>query len=417
MLAEIITIGDELLIGQVTDTNSVFIAKALNKVGVSVYQITSVQDDKTHILKALKEAEENVDIIIVTGGLGPTKDDITKKTIAEYFNDTLVRDASVLKNIETLWAKYIKEPLSQVNIDQALVPSKAMVLMNHLGSAPGMWLEKEGKVFISLPGVPFEMKALISNEVIPKLQNKFHCPFILHKTLLIYGIGESSLATKIEAWEDALPEHIKLAYLPSLGKMRLRLSAKGFNEEQIKKDVQQKIDAVLPLIKEVFFGFEDEEASLEISIGKQLTKFGQTLAVAESCTGGKIAEHFTVNSGASAYFKGGLITYATQSKIDVLGVLKETIDVNSVVSSQVAEEMAQNALQLFKTDYAISTTGNAGPKKGDADADVGTVFIAIATIKGVYSEEFQFGNHRIKVITKAVNKALEMLQKEILKNR
>ncbi len=416
MLAEIITIGDELLIGQVIDTNSAFIAKQLNKIGVSVYQITSIQDDKSHILKALKEAENKVDIVILTGGLGPTKDDITKKTIAEYFNDTLVKDAAVLKNIEYIWRHYVGGTLLQVNKDQALVPSQAKVLMNKLGTAPGMWLEKGDKVFVSLPGVPYEMNALVEYQVVPKIKDKYNCPFILHKTLLIYGLGESALADRIASWEDALPEHIKLAYLPNLGKMRLRLSAKGNNEEQVKEDVQKEIDKVIPLIKDEFFGFEDEEGSVEIVISKYLTKIGKTLSIAESCTGGTVAERFTVNSGASAYFNGGVVTYSTASKINVLGVAKEAIEAYSVVSSQVAESMAQNALRLFQSDFAIATTGNAGPTKGDSDAEVGTVFIAIATKKGVYSEEFNFGNYRVKVINKAVNKALEMLLKEIFKN-
>ncbi|WP_303317351.1 competence/damage-inducible protein A [Flavivirga abyssicola] len=416
MLAEIITIGDELLIGQVIDTNSGFIAKQLNKIGVSVYQITSVQDDKSHIIKALKEAESNVDIVILTGGLGPTKDDITKKTIAEYFNDTLIKDAAVLKNIEHLWKHYVGGALLQVNKDQALVPSKAQVLMNKLGTAPGMWLEKEDKVFVSLPGVPYEMNALMDHHVIPKLKDKYNCPFILHKTLLVYGLGESALAERIESWEDALPGHIKLAYLPSLGKMRLRLSAKGFDEHQVKDEVQNEIDKVLPLIKNEFFGFEDEEGSVETIIAKHLTKIGKTLAIAESCTGGTVAERFTVNSGASAYFNGGVVTYSTESKINVLGVSKNDIEVHSVVSSQVVESMSQNALRLFQSDFAVATTGNAGPTKGDSDAEVGTVFIGIATKNGVYSEGFNFGNHRVKVINKAVNKALEMLLKEIFKN-
>ncbi|WP_445733061.1 competence/damage-inducible protein A [Mariniflexile sp.] len=416
MLAEIITIGDELLIGQVIDTNSAFIAKQLNKIGVSVYQITSVQDDKEHILKVLKDAESHVDIIILTGGLGPTKDDITKKTIAEYFNDTLIKDDSVLKNIEELWKNYVGGLLLQVNKDQALVPSKAKVLMNKLGTAPGMWMEKDDKVFISLPGVPYEMNALIENEVIPKLKNKYNCPYILHKTLLVYGLGESALAERIEAWEDALPKHIKLAYLPSLGKMRLRLSTKGFVVQEVHKSVQAEIDKVLPLIKDEFAGFEEEDGSVEVVIANQLTKLGKTLAIAESCTGGMVAEQFTVHPGASAYFKGGVVTYATESKISVLGVSKADIDTFSVVSSQVVESMAVNALRLFQSDYAIATTGNAGPTKGDSQAEVGTVFIAIATKNTVYSEKFMLGNHRIKVISKAVNKALEMLLKEIFKN-
>ena len=416
MLAEIITIGDELLIGQVIDTNSAFIAKALNKIGVSVYQITSVQDDKAHILKAFGDAEKNVDIIIITGGLGPTKDDITKKTIAEYFNDILVRDASVLENIESLWKQFARQTLLQVNKDQSLVPSKAKVLMNTLGTAPGMWIEKGDKVFISLPGVPFEMKALMEHEVLPKLKDKYKCPFILHRTLIIHGLGESTLANRIEVWEDSLPKHIKLAYLPDVGRMRLRLSIKGFDEKQIAVDVQNEIDKVLPLIKDEFFGFEDEDESIESIIGKRLTAMGKTVATAESCTGGKIAERFIANSGASAYFKGSIVSYATEAKINVLGVSKNDIDTHSVVSSQVAESMAQHVLQMFKTDYAIATTGNAGPTKGDSDVEVGTVFVAIATKNKVYSEKFMLGNHRSKVINQGANKAFEMLLKEIFKN-
>jgi nicotinamide-nucleotide amidase len=416
MIAEIITIGDELLIGQVIDTNSAFIAKQLNKIGVSIYQITSIQDDKSHILQALKDAEQRVDIVILTGGLGPTKDDITKKTITEYFNDSLVRDEAVLKNIETLWQQHVRTELLQVNKDQALIPSKSKPLMNRLGTAPGMWMEKGEKVFIALPGVPYEMKALIEHEVIPKLTSKFLCPFILHRTLMIYGIGESALAARIEAWEDALPEHIKLAYLPNLGQMRLRLSTKGFDEVKLKREVQEQINKVLPYIKNEFAGFEDEEGSVEIVIAKQLTKLGKTLAIAESCTGGAVAERFTSHSGASAFFKGGIVTYSTQSKISVLQVSKTLIDQYSVVSAQVAEAMAQNVLHLFQSDYAIATTGNAGPTKGESDAEVGTVFIAIASKTKVYSQEFNFGNLRLKVINKAVNKALEMLLKEIFKN-
>jgi nicotinamide-nucleotide amidase len=415
MLAEIITIGDEILIGQIVDSNSAFIAKQLNKIGVSVYQITSVQDDKAHILKSLKEAEENADIIIITGGLGPTKDDITKNTLAEYFNDTLVPDASVLENIQELWKKYIKQELSQVNIDQALVPSKAKVLMNRFGSAPGMWLEKESKVFISLPGVPFEMKALIENEVIPKLRQQYQLPFILHKTLLTYGLGESKLAERIEAWEDNLPKFIKLAYLPSLGRVRLRLSAKANDKNMVVAEMEKQIETLLPQIQDIFVGFE-EDHSLEAIIGKKLTELGKTLATAESCTGGKIAEQITAIPGASHYFKGSVVSYATQAKMDVLKVDADIIDKYSVVSTQVAEAMALQAQKLFKTDYAISTTGNAGPTKGEGDAEVGTVCIALASPKGVFSEEFHLGNHRTKVINKAVNKAFELLQKEIFKN-
>lgn len=416
MLAEIITIGDELLIGQVVDTNSAFIAQELNNIGASIYQITSVQDDKAHILQAFAAAENRVDIIIITGGLGPTKDDITKKTIAEYFDDTLVRDAAVTKNIEDIWKRYVRQTLLQVNKDQALVPSKSTVLMNELGTAPGMWLDKGDKTFISLPGVPFEMKKLIVNKVIPKLKAKYKFPFILHKTLLTYGLGESTLAQRIEAWEDALPETIKLAYMPRLGSVRLRLSSKGFNETEVKQNVDTEIQKVLPLIEDVFVGFEDEVTSLEHIIANHLTSVGKTLAIAESCTGGNVAEQFTQNAGASNYFNGGVVTYATASKIKVLGIPEGLIEKHSVVSKEVVEAMARNVRDLFNADYGVATTGNAGPSKGDSDVPVGTVYIAVATKHAVVSDVFMLGSARKRVIKKAVNKALEMLEKEILKN-
>ncbi|WP_179349806.1 competence/damage-inducible protein A [Winogradskyella pacifica] len=414
MQAEIITIGDEILIGQIVDTNSAFLGKELNKFGISIYQITSIQDDKAHILKALKEAEENADIIIITGGLGPTKDDITKHTICEYFNDTLIEDKAVLTNVEQIFSKYSSAPLLEVNKQQALVPSKATVLMNHNGTAPGMWLEKNGKVFVSLPGVPFEMKALITEQVIPKLIGKFKFPYIMHKTLLTYGLGESALAERIATWEDHLPNFIKLAYLPSLGRVRIRLSAKAFDKVMVDAELHNQINLLLPQIKDVFIGYEEDE-SIEAVIGKQLTEMGRTLAVAESCTGGRISKSFTENAGASAYFKGGVVTYASESKVKILDVLEDDIKNHSVVSKQVAETMAKNVRLLFDSDYAISTTGNAGPLKGDSDVEVGTVWIAIASKDDVYSEVFNFGNLREKVIVRASNKAFEMLQKFFLK--
>ena len=414
MLAEIITIGDEILIGQIVDSNSAFIAKQLNKIGVSVYQITSVQDDRDHILKAFSEAEANADIVIVTGGLGPTKDDITKTTIAEYFDDTLIEDVSVRKNVEHIWEVYIKKPIMQVNLDQALVPSKAEVLMNKYGSAPGMWLEKNNTVFVSLPGVPYEMKALIENEVIPKLRTRFKFPYIQHKTFLTYGMGESTLAERIETFENELPDFIKLAYLPSLGRVRLRLSAKAYDKAMVEAEMEKQVQLLLPQIEDIFVGFEDD-LSIEALIGKQLTEIGATLATAESCTGGLIAERFTANPGASKYFKGSIVSYTKETKINVLKVSEAIIDAHSVVSKETAEAMASQVQQLLDTDYAIATTGNAGPTKDDTAEDLGIVYIAIAAKGKVYSERFSFGNHRTKVIHKAANKALEMLQKEILK--
>ncbi|MCL8006304.1 CinA family nicotinamide mononucleotide deamidase-related protein [Gelidibacter japonicus] len=414
MLAEIITIGDEILIGQIVDTNSAFIAKQLNKIGVSVYQITSVQDDKEHIIKSFKEAEENANIIIITGGLGPTKDDITKKTIAEYFNDTLIRNDEVTDNIKRIWGDFTNKTPPQLSLDQALVPSKAQVLMNLHGSAPGMWLEKNGKIFISLPGVPYEMRGLIEDAVIPKLIKRFKFPYIQHETLLTYGLGESALAERIEAWESHLPPYIKLAYLPSLGRVRLRLSGKSMDKHLIQIEIKHQIELLLPQIKDVFIGFERDE-SIEAVIGQQLMALGKTVATAESCTGGKIAESFTAIAGASQYFKGSVVSYATQSKVDVLKIDPELISEFSVVSKEVVEAMAKSVLTLFDSDYAIATTGNAGPTKGDADVEIGTVHIAIATKDKVFSERFTFGDHRHKVINRATNKAFEMLQKEISK--
>lgn len=415
MFAEIITIGDEILIGQIVDTNSVFISKALNSIGVSVYQITSIQDDKQHILNALHDAKRNADIVIITGGLGPTKDDVTKLTLTEYFKDTLVQNDSVLKHIEQLFANYKTTPISDLNRKQALVPSKATVLHNKYGTAPGMWFEENGKVIISLPGVPYEMKALIENQVLPRIQQRYERPHILHKTLLTYGLGESAIANRIESWESSLPSYIKLAYLPSLGKVRLRLTANGNDENLLHTQIEHQIKNVLPLISDIFVGFEKMGQSIEGVIANLLKDTKATLALAESCTGGKLAEQFTQHSGASHYFKGGIVAYDTNIKTNVLGVSKALIDTHSVVSAPVAEAMASNALKLFDANFAIATTGNAGPTKGDSNAEVGTVFIAIATKTKVYSQQFKFGNHRERVITKAVNKALELVLKEISK--
>ena len=412
MNAEIITIGDEILIGQIVDTNSAYISKELNKIGVSVFQITSTKDDKSHILEALENAEKHADLVILTGGLGPTKDDITKKTLAEYFDDTLVLNNEVIAHIKHIWKTYIKQPLLQVNLDQALVLSKAKVLMNQSGSAPGMWIENNTTVFVSLPGVPFEMKALMQNEVLPRLSEEFKLPFILHKTVLTYGLGESVIADRISDWENNLPKNIKLAYLPNLGRVRLRLSSKGFDKALVYKSINTEIEKLVPQISDVFVGFE-EDSSIEQIIGNQLMKSNTTLAVAESCTGGRIGAQFTANAGASVYFKGGLIAYNTTIKTQILGVQKDLIKKYSVVSVEVAKAMALGVQKLFNSDYAVATTGNAGPTKGDSDAEVGTVCIAIATPKHVFSKQFTFGKQRERITTKAVHMALTLLQKEI----
>ena len=415
MRAEIITIGDEILIGQIVDSNSAFIGKALSKIGVSVKHITSVGDDQNVILSALKIANSRVDFVVLTGGLGPTKDDITKKTLATYFNDILVRNDKVLAHIESLWKTYIKQPLLQVNKDQALVLSTAQILINDHGSAPGMWIEKDGVVFVSLPGVPFEMKAIVDNVLVPRILEKFKLPFILHRTLLTQGMGESMIAELISDWESVLASEIKLAYLPNLGRVRLRLSAQGPVKNVVEEKVQLAIDQLLPLIQDIFIGFEEDDA-IEVVIGKTLIVRGQTLSLAESCTGGAIAERLTSFPGSSKYFTGSLVSYATRVKHDVLGVDKEILIQAGVVSEAVAKEMALKAKDLFKTDYAISTTGNAGPTTSEGRVTVGTVCMAIAGPQGVSVFSFQFGNNRERVISKAVNKAFELLYHLLLKN-
>ncbi|WP_339610356.1 competence/damage-inducible protein A [uncultured Planktosalinus sp.] len=415
MLAEIVTIGDEILIGQIVDTNSAYIATELSKIGVQVVQITSIQDDKNHILESLSEAEKRADIVFLTGGLGPTKDDITKNTICEFFEDKLVLNEKALQNVKYLFEKHLNRSPNKQNLLQAYLPSKAIALENKFGTAPGMWLEKNNTVFISMPGVPYEMKGLMQNEVLPRLQKKFKRPVIVHKTLLTTGMGESAIAEIIEDFEENLPQDIKLAYLPSLGRVRLRLSTKGLNEAALHAAIDTHVKKLQGLIGDIIIGF-DEETSIEEVVANLLVKRQQTLSLAESCTGGQMARKVTKMSGASQYFKGGFITYATASKSKILRVSEELIKKHTVVSAEVAEAMAKSARKLYESDYAISTTGIAGPTKGDANEDVGTVFIGIASPKGVYSEKFNFGKERQRVITSATNKSFELLRKEILKN-
>ena len=412
MQAEIITIGDEILIGQIIDTNSKWIAEELNKIGVSVYQITSIQDDKEHILKAIAEAQSNADIVILTGGLGPTKDDITKHTLATYFDSDLKLNTEVEEHIKELFAK-MNYPFTEVNRQQALLPIKSTPLKNNYGTASGMWFEENQKVVISLPGVPNEMKGLIKEQVLPKLQQKYTLPFIIHKTVLTYGMGESMVAAKIETWEDALPSFIKLAYLPSYGRLRLRLSANGNDKLVLENSLEEEISKLYPLIGNIIVGM-DETDSIEASVGKLLTDRKQTLATAESCTGGSIATRITSIAGASAYFVGSIVSYTAAIKMQELNVSKGIIEKHSVVSGEVAEAMAVGIQQKFKTDYAIATTGNAGPTTDETDKTVGVVFIAIATPNGVYSKEFFYGKPRQKVIERTTNKAFEMLRKELL---
>lgn len=414
MQAEIITIGDEILIGQIVDSNSAFISKELNKIGVSVYQITSVQDDREHILTSMKEAGKRSSVVIVTGGLGPTKDDVTKHALCEFFEDELVRNDAVLCHIEELFKKYISTPISDLNREQAMVPSKATVLHNEFGTAPGLWIKKGGTAYVSLPGVPYEMRNLITKAVLPKIVEEYERPHIVHKTIMTYGLGESAIAEKLEDWENNLPSLIKFAYLPSLGSVRLRLSAKGHDKDALMAVIEEQVKKLNPLIGDIIYGEEEEDGRIEKQIGTLLTDKKMTLATAESFTGGSIAERITAVPGASNYFKGSMVCYATEAKVSLLGVPQELIDEHTVVSEEVAIAMANNVKKKLKADFSIATTGNAGPTKGDSDADVGTVYIAISTPKGTFAQKFVMGKHRERVVKKSVNKAFELLYKEIL---
>ena len=415
MKATIVTIGDEILIGQIVDTNSGFIAKSLDKIGVEIHEMISISDNKNHILETFSKLQNLVDLVIITGGLGPTKDDITKHTFCEYFDDILIRNEAVEKHVIDLIERAMKRPASQMNKDQALVPSKCIVLNNQVGTAPGMWMKKENTVYISLPGVPYEMKYILENEIIPKIVKEYERPYIIHKTIMTYGQGESLVAERIENWENNLPDFIKLAYLPSPGRVRLRLSARGTNKEFLEQKIEENVLLLSKIIGDIIVGFDGDE-TIEVILGRLLSDKKKTLATAESCTGGKIAQVLTSVSGASKYFKGSVVSYATETKISVLGLSEQLIKEHSVVSFEVAKAMAISVKKLMKSDYAIATTGNAGPTKGDGNAEIGTVFIAIATPNEVVVEEFDFGQPREKVIDRAVNKAFEMLQKEILKN-
>jgi len=416
MKATIITIGDEILIGQIIDTNSAFIAKSLDKIGVEINEMISISDDKDHILDTFAKLQNKVDLVLITGGLGPTKDDVTKKTFCDYFQDELVVNDKVLKHVTELIEGIFKRPINQMNKDQALVPSKCTVLHNAVGTAPGMWMKKENTVFVSLPGVPYEMKYLIENEIIPKVIEEYERPYIIHKTILTQGQGESLVAERIEEWENSLPNFLKLAYLPAIGRVRLRLSARGKDKAFLEKALKEYVDSLALIINDIIVGFEEED-TIEVILGALLSKQHKTIATAESCTGGSIASLLSSVAGSSAYFRGSVVSYATEVKIDLLKISDELIGEFTVVSKEVASAMALSVKQLMKTDYAIATTGNAGPSKGDSNAEIGTVCIAIATPNGLIVEEFNFGQPREKVIDRAVYKSLEMLHKEILKKQ
>ena len=409
MNAEIITIGDEILIGQILDSNSAWMCEQLNMAGIEVYQTVSVHDDREHIIKALEEAEKHADLVLITGGLGPTKDDITKKTLCDYFGCKLVMNESVLQHVKNLLSKR-NVGMNGLNNAQALVPEKCTVLHNADGTAPGMWFEKGNTIFISMPGVPFEMKGIMINEVFPKLEDHTHA--IFHRTVLLYGIPESQLAEKIESWELALPFFIKLAYLPSPTAMKLRLSAYGSNLDELKREVGNQIVELKKLVSDYFFGYDDD--NLPGAVGKLLIKTKATISVAESCTGGYIAHLFTSNPGSSAYFTGSVTSYANEVKENVLGVEKRLFETVGAVSKEVAVQMAQGVKRLMKTDYAIAVTGVAGPDGGTPEKPVGTVWIAVVGKQNLVVEKFSFAQNRERNIIRSSYTAINLLRQMII---
>lgn len=408
MLAEIITIGDELLIGQIVDTNSAWIGQKLNEIGVRVQQITSISDQKEAILTTLAAASKRADLVLITGGLGPTKDDITKKTLAEFFKVGFKQDAETLQRVTDFFKKF-KAPLLPINKAQADVPENCTVLQNKNGTAPGMWFEQEGCIIVSMPGVPFEMKYLMEEEVIPRIQKRENLPVIVHHTLLTAGIGESFLSERIAAIEDALPAHINLAYLPKLGQVRLRLSAYGTNKAALEAEVADFSEKIKQLIGPYYITDADlpfEKVILDFMEARQLK-----LVLAESCTGGYLAHQFTQHPGCSSVFDGSAVAYSYDLKESMLGVKNATLQQHGAVSAEVVEEMAQGAVQKYAADYAVSISGIAGPGGGMPEKPVGTVWIAVANKKKVISRKFEFGYKRKENIERSAAHALLLLYK------
>ncbi len=408
---EIITIGDEILIGQIVDTNSAWMATELNTAGFELAQITSVHDDANHIIEALEMALKRADVVLFTGGIGPTNDDITKQTLCSYFDTKLVFNDTVYQNIERLFANRPNYKMNELTKAQAMVPEKCTVIQNEVGTAPVTWFDKAGKVVVSMPGVPYEMKRAMSVEIIPRLQKQFETPVIIHKTVQVYGYTESALALKIAEWESNLPEYIHLAYLPNSGVVKLRLS--GFLENVLALEfvMNQQMDLLSQLLGHAIVATED--IYIEQLLGNLLMASGKTVSTAESCTGGNIAHVFTSLPGSSAFFKGSVVAYANEVKESVLQVNPADIEVFGAVSRQVVEQMAVGARKLLKTDVAIATSGIAGPTGGSDEKPVGTTWIAVCSDDQVLSREFIFGKLREQNILRATQAAL-LLLKEIL---
>jgi len=416
MTTEIINIGDELLIGQVINTNAAWMAEQLNLAGFGVNQVTVIRDNREHILAAMDEAEDRAEIVLISGGIGPTRDDITKHTLCEFFTTRLVFNMDAYRDVEEIFARR-GYPVTELNRQQAELPENCISIQNKLGTARGMWFEKErdggGKtIFVSMPGVPFEMKAMMTGHIIPRLKKTFQTPFIYHKTLLTQGIGESFLAAQIDDWEKALPGHIKLAYLPQPGMVRLRLTGTGKEEEIIRQQVDAEVKKLEFLIPDYIFGFDGD--TLEAIIGQLLKKRNATLATAESCTGGYIAHLITSVPGSSCYFKGSIVAYSNEIKQNILGVAAESLQKYGAVSMEVVSEMAIAAQTLFDVEYTIATSGIAGPDGGTADKPVGTTWIAIATPEEVFAKQFTFGDSRDRNIRRTALQALNMLRKNLI---
>ena len=408
---EIITIGDEILIGQIVDTNSAWMATELNTAGFELAQITSVHDDANHIIEALEMALKRADVVLFTGGIGPTNDDITKQTLCSYFDTKLVFNDTVYQNIERLFANRPNYKMNELTKAQAMVPEKCTVIQNEVGTAPVTWFDKAGKVVVSMPGVPYEMKRTMSVEIIPRLQKQFETPVIIHKTVQVYGYTESALALKIAEWESNLPEYTHLAYLPNSGVVKLRLS--GFLENVLALEfvMNQQMDLLSQLLGNAIVAAED--IPIEQLLGNLLMAGGKTVSTAESCTGGNIAHVFTSLPGSSAFFKGSVVAYANEVKESVLQVNPADIEVFGAVSRQVVEQMAVGVRKLLKTDVAIATSGIAGPTGGSDEKPIGTTWIAVCSDEQVLSREFRFGKLREQNILRATQAAL-LLLKEII---
>ena len=407
MKSTIITIGDEILIGQILDTNSRYISQSLNRLGVVVAERTSIGDSAEQIEQTLTRALAATDIVIITGGLGPTKDDITKHTLARYFDSEFIYNEAVGQFVEALLARR-GIAFNELNRGQAMVPKCCTVLHNAHGTAPGMWFERDGKVVISLPGVPFEMEHLMEDSVLPMLRDRFELKAIVHRTMITSGIAESLLAEKIAQWEDNLPEVLHLAYLPAPNIVRLRLSAYEVDGSSVAKMIDEQFAKLYDIIPQAIVGFEN--ATVEQLVHNKLIERGQTLSVAESCTGGNIAAKFTAMAGASAYFNAGVVSYSNDAKVDILGVNPEDIARYGAVSEAVAIQMAEGVRRVGRSDYGISTTGIAGPSGGSAEKPVGTVWIGIATPNGSFAVLKNCGTDRGQIIQRATAYAVQLLQ-------